>query len=147
MQRPAATQRPVVEILGRPERGPGETRPCVSPGGAGQAKREVIATLHQLIDTLTALEDEPRRDDASGVGQNLPLLLDAVEAGELLSISRAKVLDMAARGQIPSIRVGGSVRIPRDMLLAWIADNSTAARSISSVRVLIGAHADQAAQL
>jgi excisionase family DNA binding protein len=45
-----------------------------------------------------------------------------VETARLLSISRAKVLDLAARGQIPSIRIGGSVRIPRDRLTAWIDD-------------------------
>ena len=58
------------------------------------------------------------------MSQNLPLLLNAVEAGRVLSISRAKVLDLAARGQIPSIRIGGSVRIPRDRLTAWIAENA-----------------------
>jgi excisionase family DNA binding protein len=42
----------------------------------------------------------------------------------LLSISRAKVLDLVARGQLPCIRVGGSVRIPRDRLIDWIANNS-----------------------
>ncbi len=120
MRRSSTTQRPVLEILGRPEGGLGETRPCVSPGGAAKARQEVMATLHQLIDMLTALEDEPRRDDASEAGRNLPLLLNAVEAGRLLSISRAKVLEMAARGQLPSIRVGGSVRIPRDRLISWI---------------------------
>jgi excisionase family DNA binding protein len=123
MRPDTATQRPPGEILGRPEGGPGETRPCVSPGRAALAKREVIATLHQLIETLTALEDEPRGNDASGLGQSLPLLLSGAEAGKLLSISRAKVLDMAAGGQLPSIRVGGSVRIPRDRLMEWIEDN------------------------
>jgi excisionase family DNA binding protein len=120
----AATRGPDLEILGRPEGGLGETRPAVvSPSVLAKARRDVIATLHQLIDTLTAPEDEPRRDDASGVGRNLPLLLNAVEAGKLLSISRAKVLDMAARGQLPSIRVGGSVRFPRDRLISWIDDH------------------------
>ena len=127
MRRPAAAQRPVLEILGRPEGGPGETRPCVSPGGAVQARREVVATLHQLIDTLMDLEEEqPRLQRTAGDG-DLPLLLNAVEAGRLLSISRSKVLDLAAHHRLPAIRVGGSVRIPRASLIAWVADQATVA--------------------
>jgi len=125
MGRFSAPQRPALEILGRPEGGPGGTgRAVVPPGGVARARRDVVATLHQLIDTLTTLGDKLRQDEAADVGRALPLLLNAVEAGRLLSISRTKVLEMAARGQLPSIRIGGSVRIPRDRLVTWIADNS-----------------------
>ena len=129
MKPSAATRRPSLEILGRPEGGLGETGPAVvSPSVSAKAKRDVVATLHQLIDTLTELADAARVTAASSPAQKLPLLLNAVEAGRLLSISRSKILDLAARGRIPSIRVGGSVRIPRDLLLAWIAENSASAK-------------------
>jgi excisionase family DNA binding protein len=124
MGRSTAAQRRPVEILRRPEGGAGETRPCVSPDRAAQIRREVVTTLHQLIDTLTALEVEAGGNDASEVGEDLPLLLNAVDAGKLLSISRAKVLDLAARGQLPSVRIGSSVRVPRDRLIAWIDGRS-----------------------
>ena len=121
----AATRRPSLEILGRPEGGLGETGPTVvSPSVSARAKRDVIATLHQLIDALTELADAAPVTPAPSPSQDLPLLLNAVEAGRLLSISRAKVLDMAARGRLPSIRVGGSIRIPRDRLATWISGNS-----------------------
>src|SRR5712691_7824854 len=129
----AATRHASLEILGRPEGGLGETGPTfVSPSISAKARRDVVATLHQLIDMLTELTDAAPVTLMSSPSQDLPLLLNAVEAGRLLSISRAKVLDLAARGQIPCLRVGGSVRIPRDLLLAWIADNSRAASSASS---------------
>src|SRR5438132_1885049 len=119
----AATRRPSLEILGRPEGGLGETGPTVvSPSRADAAQRDVLATLHRLIDTLTELANERPREESVAEGCHLPLLLNAVEAGQLLSISRAKVLDLAARGEIPSVRIGGSVRIPRDRLTAWIAE-------------------------
>src|SRR5438132_12428983 len=129
----AATRRPSLEILGRPEGGLGETGPTVvSPSRADAAQRDVLATLHRLIDTLTELANERPREESVAEGCHLPLLLNAVEAGQLLSISRAKVLDLAARGEIPSVRIGGSVRIPRDSLQTWIADraNSTSTTSI-----------------
>jgi len=126
MRRSSATQRPVLETVERPEGGPGETRPCVSPGGTAQAKHEVVATLHQLIETLMGLEEEQPRRQSAAADQNRPLLLSALETAKLLSVSRSKVLDLAALGEIPSVRVGGSVRIPRDHLTAWIAEHTQA---------------------
>src|SRR5947208_11773315 len=101
MPPPPPTPRPSLEILGRPEGGLGETGPTVvSPSVSAKARRDVVATLHQLIDTLTELAAAAAVKPASSPSQDQPLLLNAVEAGRLLSISRAKVLDLAARGEI-----------------------------------------------
>jgi excisionase family DNA binding protein len=125
MGRSSAAERRPLEILRRPEGGAGETRPVfVSPADPAKATREVVATLHELIETLTELANERPRDADTDRDKDRPLLLNAIETGRLLSISRAKVLNMAARGELPSIHVGGSVRIPRDRLVEWIADNS-----------------------
>jgi excisionase family DNA binding protein len=83
-----------------------------------------VATLHRLVDMLTKISNERPRDDDSGRDPELPLLINAVEAGRLLSVSRAKVLGLAARGEIPSVRIGGSVRIPRNLLTAWIGEHA-----------------------
>ena len=134
MKPTAATMRRSLEILGRPEGGLGETGPTVvSPSVSAKARRDVVATLHQLIDTLTELADAAPVTPASSPAQDLPLLLNAVEAGRLLSISRAKVLDLAARGELPSLRIGGSVRIPYESLQTWIAErtNGTSPTSIA----------------
>src|SRR5690348_18400566 len=115
MSRSSAAQRRPLEILRRPEGGLGETGPAVvSPSRTASARRDVVETLHQLIDTLTALAADGPADGSLEANQKLPLLLNAVETGKLLSISRAKVLDLAARGELPSVRIGGSVRVPRD---------------------------------
>ena len=42
------------------------------------------------------------------------------EAAEAVGISRAKAYELINRGEIPSIRVGGCVRVPVDALRAWI---------------------------
>jgi excisionase family DNA binding protein len=125
MRRSSATKSPVLEILGRPEGGPGGTRPAVGPpGGTAQAKREAIATLHEAIARLIELTHEPLHAQRAAADQNRPLLLNGLEAAKLLSVSRSKVLDLAARGEIPSMRVGGSVRIPRDRLIEWIEERT-----------------------
>ena len=119
MTRSTSNQRRVLDLPGRPDGGLGETGPSVSPDRMSNAKRELLAKLNRLVEALTELENSaaaPPRVPESG----LPLLLDAEEVGRLLSISRVKVLDLAARGEIPSIRVGRSVRIPRDQLVDWI---------------------------
>ncbi len=53
------------------------------------------------------------------------LMLRVIEAAEALGISRAKTYELIAAGQIPSVRVGGCVRVPLDALRAWI-DRQTA---------------------
>ena len=51
------------------------------------------------------------------------LLLRPVEAAELLSISRSKAYELIAAGVLPSVQVGGSVRVPAVQLRAWIEKN------------------------
>ena len=53
------------------------------------------------------------------------LLLRPIEAAEAIGIGRSKVYELLASGELPSIRIGGSVRVPVDALRAWIAQQST----------------------
>lgn len=55
------------------------------------------------------------------------LLLRPVEAAEAIGIGRSKVYELLASGELPSIRIGGSVRVPVDALRAWIAQQSSKA--------------------
>ena len=48
------------------------------------------------------------------------LLLRPVEAAEAIGIGRSKVYELLASGDLPSIRIGGSVRVPVAALHAWI---------------------------
>jgi len=49
-----------------------------------------------------------------------PLLLRPVEAARLLGIGRSKLFDMLARNELPVIRLGRCVRIPRRELALWV---------------------------
>jgi len=124
VSRSTSTPRRIFAFPERPEGGLGQTGPSVSPNVTTQARREVVTTLHQLIETLTELTNSDATFPSGRSQSGSPLLLDAAEAGRRLSISRVKVLDLAGRKALPSIRVGRSVRIPRDLLVAWVANNS-----------------------
>ena len=48
------------------------------------------------------------------------LLLRPSEAGEALGLSRSTIYELVASGEIPSVRVGRSVRVPVEGLKAWV---------------------------
>ena len=52
------------------------------------------------------------------------LLLRPVEAAEVIGVGRSKVYELMARGEIPSVRIDGGVRIPVDELKQWITEKS-----------------------
>lgn len=128
MKRASSSNPAAVEIVRRPGGGLGEPGPSGSPMPAAEARGLVLSTLHQLIDTLTQLSSAGQVVQASP-NSGLPLLLAPDEVGKLLSLSRPKVCDMVRRGEIPSVRIGRSLRIPRDPLLAWIENQTSAASS------------------
>jgi len=51
---------------------------------------------------------------------NKPLLLTPLDASKLLKISRSKTYELIAKGELPSITLGYSRRIPLDQLLELI---------------------------
>lgn len=50
-----------------------------------------------------------------------PVLLHADEAAALLGLGRSTVYRLLQSGELPSIRVGRAVRVPRASLARWIA--------------------------
>ena len=53
-----------------------------------------------------------------------PLLLKAGDVAKLLGLGRSKVFAMLAVGELPVIRIGRSVRVPRAALEDWIAEHT-----------------------
>jgi excisionase family DNA binding protein len=56
------------------------------------------------------------------------LLLRPIEAAEAIGIGRSKIYALLASGELPSVRIGGSIRIPLDKLREWIDQQCQAAR-------------------
>lgn len=48
------------------------------------------------------------------------LLLKPVEVAEIVGVGRSKVYELISAGELPSIRLGGSVRVPVDLLREWV---------------------------
>ena len=48
------------------------------------------------------------------------LMLRPVEAADAIGVSRSKVYELIAAGQIPSVKLAGCVRVPVDALKQWI---------------------------
>ena len=48
------------------------------------------------------------------------LLLKPMEAAEQIQVGRSRIYEMLATGELPSIRIGHSIRIPAKALEAWI---------------------------
>ncbi len=50
------------------------------------------------------------------------LLLKPAEAMEQLGVGRSRIYEMLACGELPSIRIGRSIRIPADALRRWVEE-------------------------
>ena len=48
------------------------------------------------------------------------LLLRPAEAADAIGVSRTKAYELIAKGEIPSVRLGGVVRVPVAALKQWI---------------------------
>jgi len=56
-----------------------------------------------------------------------PLLFTVAEVMQRLHLGRSMVYRLINDGEIPSMRIGRAMRIPREPLLAWIARNTYSA--------------------
>jgi excisionase family DNA binding protein len=52
--------------------------------------------------------------------EELPILVSVETAARLLGLSRAMAYELAARGELPTVRFGRSVRIHRRELERWV---------------------------
>jgi excisionase family DNA binding protein len=48
------------------------------------------------------------------------MFLTPLEAAGELRISRSKVYELLAAGALPSVRIGASIRVPREALRQWV---------------------------
>jgi excisionase family DNA binding protein len=56
-------------------------------------------------------------------------LLRPMEVARLLAIGKTKAYKMIAAGELPVVKIGTAVRVPRDRLVEWIARNTSSRAS------------------
>jgi excisionase family DNA binding protein len=58
-------------------------------------------------------------------------LLRAADVQAQLGMSRAKVYRLMQNHILPTVRIGGSVRVPRKALFKWIEENTLRGRRVT----------------
>lgn len=76
--------------------------------------------LRIVLEEVQTHAESPRTVSDEGSVSDRRLLLRVGEVAELLSISRTKVYELVASGQIPSLHLGRSRRIPLVALRTWV---------------------------
>lgn len=61
------------------------------------------------------------------------ILYRPAEAADAIGVSRARAYELIANGVLPSIRIGGSIRVPVDALREWV-NRQVEARSAEAAR-------------
>ena len=68
------------------------------------------------------------------------LLLTVAEAARLLRIGRGLCYELIARGELPAVRLGRVIRVPRFALEQWIARQASVAIDNATVTPLFLPH-------
>ena len=59
------------------------------------------------------------------------ILLKPMEVAESIGIGRTRMYDLLAAGEIPSVRLGRSIRIPAAALMQWVDERQSATATTS----------------
>jgi excisionase family DNA binding protein len=77
--------------------------------------------------TCGASGSPPQEQESTADLASAPLLIDSREVARLLGIGRTKTFLLMASGELPTIRLGRSVRVPVVALQSWIAGKTESA--------------------
>ena len=56
---------------------------------------------------------------------DLPLVLNATQLADVLSISRANAYNLLHREDFPTLHIGKRMLVPKDRLIRWIEANAS----------------------
>jgi excisionase family DNA binding protein len=69
--------------------------------------------------------DDEQEPSSVAVGSGEPdCLLRAADLQEVLGLSRAKIYRLMQDNVLPTVRIGGSIRVPRRALVRWIEQHT-----------------------
>jgi excisionase family DNA binding protein len=88
---------------------------------------ESRAMLSHRSDRLVGQESERRPNRVREVAL-VPMLLRTTEVGTLLGLGRSTIFELLAAGELPTVRIGRAVRVPRQALEDWIRQRTVEPR-------------------
>ena len=99
------------------------------PHGTSQQDAEIRRTLASLTQTVTQLASQVERllDENARLAERpavAPKLLTCAEAALMLGVSEGKVRAMVSAGEIGSLTIGASRRIPVEAVDAYVSRNT-----------------------
>ena len=62
--------------------------------------------------------------DREAVRKNPPAVMNVHEAAAFLGVSLRTMYNLAARGQVPAVKVSGMWRFPKEDLETWLAEKA-----------------------
>lgn len=68
--------------------------------------------------------------EAKPIDVDRPMLLRVEEVAQLVRLGRTRTFQMIAAGELPVVRIGRAVRVPRVALERWIADRTIPAQDL-----------------
>ena len=74
--------------------------------------------------TKSAVKKTAKPDTAVTTRPEERDVLDVNQAGEYLAVARSTMYKLIERGAVPHMKIGGSVRFSRKMLLEWVEAES-----------------------
>ncbi len=80
--------------------------------------------------------ERPRDLNPVGEVTLVPMLLRASEVGTLLGLGRSTIFELLAAGELPAVRIGRAVRVPRQALEDWVRQRTVDFREGASRDVL-----------
>ena len=102
------------------EPGDGADRPAPATEADQEAQRWRPADEHG---------DHPPSQPPAGMLAGLPEVLTAREAAAVLRVGRNQLYQAVARGDLPSVRIGRTIRIPKHALLNLLTPTSPPGRA------------------
>jgi excisionase family DNA binding protein len=88
-------------------------------------------------------EDSERRPNLVREVTLVPMLLRTTEVGRLLGLGRSTIFELLAAGELPTVRIGRAVRVPRQALEDWMWQRTVEPRAGADRNVSALAYPDR----
>jgi excisionase family DNA binding protein len=85
---------------------------------AKEAVAREVSAIHATCEKRPEVNTQPLGD----IVEADRLLLKTAEVAAMMAVGRSKVYEMLQTGELPSVRMGRCIRVPRRALEKWIAE-------------------------